>query len=70
MVLYQSCLISNITIPHGNSVLEYYIRYMIYTFTLCKETNCGKFTSVYQHFKVVICTTTHADANMHGSAIC
>ena len=31
---------------------------MICTFTLCKETNCGKFISVYQHYRVVICTTT------------
>jgi hypothetical protein len=24
----------------------------------CKETNCGKFISVYQHSGVVICITT------------
>ena len=31
------------------SIYSYYIKYMIYAFTLCKETNCGKFISVYQH---------------------
>ncbi len=31
---------------------------MICTFTLCKETNCGKFISVYQHYRVVICIRT------------
>ncbi len=37
---------------------SYFIRYiMIYTFTLCNETNCGKFNSVYRHFKALIYMT-------------
>jgi hypothetical protein len=42
------------------SINSYCIRYVIYTFALCKETNCSKFISVYQHFQVVICITTTA----------
>ncbi len=33
---------------------------MICAFTLCKETNCGKFISVYQHYRMVIFITTAA----------
>ncbi len=31
------------------SISPSYIKYMICTLTLCKETNCGKFISVYLH---------------------
>ncbi len=41
------------------SINPSYIKYMICTFTLCKDTNCRKFISVYQHSRVVICITTH-----------
>jgi hypothetical protein len=42
------------------SINPSYIKYMICTLTLRKETNGGKFISVYQHFRVVICITTHS----------
>ncbi len=32
------------------SINPSYIKYMICTFSLCKETNCGVFISVYQHY--------------------
>ncbi len=38
------------------SYIKYNMIYYIYvcTFTLCKETKCGKFISVYQHYRIVI----------------
>ena len=43
--------------------------YMICTFTLCKETNCGKFISVYQHYRVVIsiCIITQNPSQIYYS---
>jgi hypothetical protein len=41
------------------SINPSYIKYMICTSTLCRKTNCGKFIIVYQHYRVVICITTH-----------
>jgi hypothetical protein len=41
------------------SINPSYIKYVICTSTLCRETNCGKFISVYQHYRVVICIKTH-----------
>ena len=58
MVLYQLSPISTITIPRGDSVLEHnpilYISNVWYdTLLRYVETNCGKFMSVYQHYRVV-----------------
>ncbi len=61
MVLYQLSPISTITIPRGDSILEHnpillYISNVWYdTLLLLRyvETNCGKFMSVYQHYRVV-----------------
>ncbi len=59
MVLYQLSPISTITIPRGDSVLEHNpILYQMYDTIHCTllryvETNCDKFMSVYQHYRVV-----------------
>ena len=59
MVLYQLSPISTITMPWGDSVLEHnpilYQMYNVWYDTLLRyvETNCGKFMSVYQHYRVV-----------------
>ncbi len=57
--LYQLSPISTITIPRGDSVLEHNpILYQMYdqffsydTLLRYVETNCGKFMSVYQHYR-------------------
>ncbi len=55
MVLYHLSPISTITIPWSDSVLEHNptLHQMYDTLLRYVETNCGKFMSVYQHYRLV-----------------